>query len=56
MDTKYFAQAVAEWCSKNKWNRDLPITASWLSEMLQAAQKLKEADRKRLEEQGTPAA
>jgi hypothetical protein len=49
MDTKYFAQAVKEWCDKNKWNKDLPITAAWFSEMLQRAQVLKEADRATVE-------
>jgi hypothetical protein len=50
MDTKYFAQAVEEWCKKHKWDKDLPMTPSWLSEMLQRAQVLKDADRRTVEE------
>jgi hypothetical protein len=49
MELKYFAQAVKDWCAKNKWNRELPVTASWLSDMLQHALTLQETDRKKTE-------
>jgi hypothetical protein len=44
MDTKYYAQAVAEWCKAHKYNAGLPLTPAWLSEMLTRAQELKQAD------------
>jgi hypothetical protein len=48
-DTQYFGIAVETWCLKHKWERDLPVTPSWFSQMLRDAQALKDADRKRLE-------
>jgi hypothetical protein len=44
MDTKYYAQAVAEWCKKNPYSKGLPLTPQWLSQMLNRAQELKEED------------
>lgn len=48
-DTEYFHMSVDAWCKANRWAKDLPVTPSWFSEMLRAAQTLKDADRKRLE-------
>ena len=45
MDTKYFKQALEEYCKKHRFDAATPITAHQLSEILTAAQKLKDADR-----------
>lgn len=48
-DTEYFRLAVAAWCQKHKWDKDLPMTPAWLSEVLTDAQALKDVDKKKLE-------
>jgi hypothetical protein len=52
-DNEYFHIAVATWCTKHKWEKDLPVTPSWFSEMLRDAQALKTADRAKLETEPT---
>ena len=48
-DTEYFHLALDAWCKAHVIGRDMPITASQLSEILRNAQALKVADRNRLE-------
>lgn len=48
-DTEYFRLAVKAWCEKHRWDRDLPMTPAWLSEMMTDAQALKDTDKKKLE-------
>lgn len=49
-DTEYFALAVAQYCKGHAIGKDMPLTMSQLSEVLIAAQALKDADRKRIED------
>lgn len=51
-DTEYFRLAVESWCKKHKWERDLPVTPSWFSQMLTDAQALKQADKDRISAEG----
>jgi hypothetical protein len=52
-DTEYFHMAVDAWCKANKWSKDLPVTPSWFSDMLNNANKLKLADKARIEQAAT---
>jgi len=45
VDTKYFQQALAEYCKAHRYDSKMPLTAALLSELLQRAQALKDADR-----------
>jgi hypothetical protein len=53
MDTKYFKQAVDEYVKKNGFDSKMPISAHLLSQLLQRAQELKDADRKAATEGAT---
>jgi hypothetical protein len=55
MDTKYFQQALAEYCAKHPWDSATPLTASQLSKLLTRAQELKDADRKKTQPEPEPA-
>jgi hypothetical protein len=46
-DTKYWNAAVEAWCKKHPWDKNLPVTPAWFSEMAHDAQVLKAADRAR---------
>ncbi len=54
MDTKYFLEALQEYCKKNRLDSKMPLCASVLSQVLLRAQELKEEDRKRLQDAGGP--
>lgn len=54
-DTQYFHDAVEAWNKKNKYSANLPCTPGWLSEMLRNAQALKDADKARIDAEGTTA-
>jgi hypothetical protein len=49
----YFAKALANWCKYHKWDKDLPITPSFLSMILDESVILMEKDRKELEQSET---
>ena len=51
MDTKYFQQALAAYCKAHRLDSTMPMSARLLSELLQEAQRLKQAD---LDAQDTP--
>jgi hypothetical protein len=49
-DIEYLRLAVEIWCKRNRWDKDLPMTPSWLFEMLTTSKDLRDADKKKLEE------
>lgn len=54
-DTQYFHDAVAKWTKANKYAANLPVTPNWFSEMLRDAQAMKDADKARIDADGTTA-
>jgi hypothetical protein len=54
-DTQYFQEAMAAWCAKNKYSANLPLTPSVLSTVLLDAQRLKDADKARIDNEGATA-
>jgi hypothetical protein len=55
-DTEYFTMAVEAWRKKYRFASQTPLSMDALSQVLRDAQALKDADRKRIEEEGQPAA
>ena len=45
----YFAKALANWCKSHKWDKDLPITPSFLSMILDESVILMEKDKNELD-------
>lgn len=48
-ELQYLKDAFGEWCHKNRWSKNLPITGGICSEVLVIADRMRAEDKKRAE-------